>query len=175
MALKNKYLYPATIFLCVLQVSLLNSCKINYSLNGASIPPEAKTVSVAYFNNQASLAPPAYSQQFSEALRNQMASQTNLALAKSDADLQFEGSVISYTTAPIAIQSTDQAASNRLSISVKVKYSNRFDEKKNFEETFTRFADFPSSKSLASVETQLTEEVNKQLVQDIFNKAFNNW
>ncbi|MGQ0829734.1 MAG: LptE family protein [Bacteroidota bacterium] len=148
---------------------------MRYSFSGASIPPEAKTVSVQYFQNVASLAPPTLSQSFTEALRDKLSSQTRLALVTKGGDLDFEGSVTGYSTMPMAIQSTDQAALNRLTISVNVKYTCSFDEKKNFEQSFSRFADYSSTQSLTAVEDQLIRDINDQLVQDIINRALNNW
>lgn len=148
---------------------------MNYSFSGASIPPEAKTVSVIYFANNASLAPPTLSQTFTEALRDKLSTQTRLSLVNKGGDLNFEGSITGYSTNPIAIQSTDLAAMNRLTITVNVKYTCTFDEKKNFEQSFSRFFDYPSDQSLASVEDQLIRDINVQLVQDIFNRALNDW
>ena len=153
---------------------LLPSCKTHYSFSGASIPPEAKTVSVQYFHNNASLAPPTLSQTFTEALKDKLSSQTRLGLINKGGDLSFEGSITGYSTAPIAIQSTDQAALNRLTITISVKYFCSFDEKKNFEQSFTRYADYTSSQSLTTVEEELIHTINEQLVQDIFNSALNN-
>ncbi|MBI2271706.1 MAG: LptE family protein [Bacteroidetes bacterium] len=150
-------------------------CKMGYSLNGASIPPEAKTVSVLYFTNNTALAPPTLSQQFTEAMKDICATQTKLGLVNKGGDLSFEGYVSDYRVSPLAIQTNDQAALSRLTVSVQVKYINKFDEKKNFETTFTRFADFNSTLSLASQEPTLIPLINKQLTEDIFNKAFNNW
>ncbi|MBN8703915.1 MAG: LptE family protein [Bacteroidetes bacterium] len=157
---------------CIL---ILHSCKLKYSFSGATIPPEAKSISVKYFDNQAPLAGPMSSQLLTEALRDIIQTQTRLSLTDKNADLEFEGAITGYSTAPVAIQSNDQAALNRLTITINVKYINKFDESKNFESTFTRFADFQSNVSLAVVENQLIQEINTQLVQDIFNRAFNNW
>lgn len=165
----------AYIFLLFAATALLAACKVKYSLNGATIPIEAKTVSVAFFPNNTTLGSPSISQKFTEKLRDVVSTQTNLSLMKQNGDLQFEGSINDYNVAPVAIQSTDQAALNRLTISVLVKYSNKFDETKNFETTFTRFADYPASKVISSVEAELLTEINRQLTEDIFNKAFNNW
>ena len=127
---------PKTILLLFI-CTVISACKINYSFSGASIPIEAKTVSVKYFETVASLAPPSLSQSFSEALRDKISSQTRLTLVNSNGDLNFEGKIINYIATPQAIQSgTDQAALNRLSITVTVKYTCTFDEKKNFEEYF---------------------------------------
>jgi hypothetical protein len=151
------------------------ACKIHYGFNGATIPPEAKTVAVQYFQTTATLAPPTLSQAFTEALKDKMSSQTRLALVSKGADLNFEGSITAYSTNPIAIQSTDQAALNRLSISVNVKYTCSFDPKKNFEQTFSRYADYKSTESLNSVEEDLIRDINEQLTEDIYNRALNDW
>ena len=159
---------------CLLTFALFSGCKMHYGFSGATIPPEAKTVSVQYFQNDASLAPPTLSQSFTEALKDKM-SQTRLGLVSKGGDLGFEGSITGYMTAPIAIQSTDLAALNRLSITVNVKYTCSFDEKKNFEQSFTRFADYKSDQSISAVESELITQINEQLTQDIFNRALNDW
>ncbi len=152
-----------------------SSCKVRYSLNGATIPIEAKTISVGFFTNNTTLGTPVISQKFTEKLRDMVSTQTNLALMKQNGDLQFEGSIIDYNVAPVSIQSNDQAANNRLTITVTVKYTNKFDDSKNFEQNFTRFADFPANQAISSREDALLTEINRQLTEDIFNKAFNNW
>jgi hypothetical protein len=168
---KSTYLFC---FLAV-QLLLLTGCKIHYGFTGGTIPPEAKTVAVQYFQTTATLAPPTLSQLFTEALKDRMSSQTRLALVNKSGDLNFEGSITGYSTVPIVIQSSDQAALNRLTISVTVKYTCSFDEKKNFEQTFSRYADYPSSASLSSVEGDLIKDINEQLTLDIFNRALNDW
>ncbi len=161
--------------LCVIILTGLTSCKVKYSLSGATIPPEAKTISVGFFINNTTLGAPSLSQRFTEKMRDVVSSQTNLGLVRQNGDLQFEGSITDYNISPVAIQSTDLAGSNRLTISVNVKYSNKFDAGKSFEQTFTRFADYKSSESINSKEAELVTEIYRQLSEDIFNRAFNNW
>lgn len=156
-------------------ILFLLGCKANVSLSGASIPIEAKTISVGFFANNTSLGPPSLSQRFTERMRDMVSQQTQLALMPKDGDLQFEGYIADYAVSPVAIQSTDQASLNRLTISVKVVYFNKFDPAKNFDQTFTRYADFPSSQSLSAREAELVQEIYRQLTEDIFNRAFNNW
>jgi len=167
-----KYTIATLLVFCGL---LLSNCKPHFSLSGATIPVEAKTISVIYFTNNTTLGGPTLSQRFTEKLRDMVSSQTNLALVKQGGDLQFEGYISEYNVSPVAIQSTDQAAMNRLTMSVNVKYSNRFDPKMNFEQTFTRFTDYSSSQNLSAVESDLVTELNRQLTEDIFTRAFNNW
>jgi hypothetical protein len=161
--------------LILLFSALIFGCKVKYSLSGATIPIEAKTVSVSFFENKTTLGSPSISQKFTERLRDVVSTQTNLSLMKQNGDLHFEGSITDYNVAPVAIQSNDQAANNRLSITVLVKYNNKFDEGKNYEQTFTRFADFKANTSISSQEDALLTEINRQLTEDIFNRSFNNW
>lgn len=165
----------ACLFLSVCIVVLTPSCKINYSFSGASVSPDLKTVTINYFRNNAPLAKPTLVQSLNDALKDYFTSQTKLAVVQRDGDLVFDGTIISYLVAPVAIQSNDQAALNRLTIAVSVKHMNAKDPKQDFETTFTRFADFSSSQNLADVEDELIRQINDQLVQDIFNKALVNW
>lgn len=151
---------------------LLSACKISFT--GASISPDAKTISVAFFANNAPVVQPTLSQSFTEALRDIFISQTTLSLISSNGDLSFEGAITDYRISPVAIQA-DVASSNRLSITVNVIFTNQKDTTKDFEQNFTRFVDFPSSQNLTSIEGELIRQVNEQLVQDIFNKAVINW
>ncbi|HNP47402.1 MAG TPA: LptE family protein [Bacteroidia bacterium] len=151
------------------------SCKVNYSLSGASISPDVKTLTVKFFQKTAALGPASLSQTFTEALKDKFISQTNLSIVDREGDLTFEGSISNYTIQPLAIQANETAAKNRLSITVNVKFTNIKDEKQNFETGFTRYADFESSQNISSVEDQLIKEIDDQLVDDIFNKAVINW
>jgi outer membrane lipopolysaccharide assembly protein LptE/RlpB len=152
----------------------LHGCGV-YSFTGAAIAPEVKTVSVDFFPNRASTVQPALSQTFTEKLRDKFVSQTNLTMTTARGDLSFEGQITDYVTQPIAIQGNDQAALNRLTITVKVKFENAIDSKQNFESSFARYSDYDSRQPLSSVELDLINEICNQLVDDIFNKAVINW
>ena len=104
-----------------------------------------------------------------------VSSQTSLGLVSQNGDLQFEGNIADYNVSPVAIQSTDVAGLNRLTITVNVKYNNKFDASKNFEQSFTRFADYKSTENINDKEPELVQEIYRQLTEDVFNRAFNNW
>jgi|AntAceMinimDraft_16_1070373.scaffolds.fasta_scaffold15137_2 hypothetical protein len=170
--MRTKYILYFIIFNSL--IFLLQSCGI-YSFTGASIPPEVKTISIQYFSNNAPLVQPTLSQSFTDALKDKFTNQTNLTLVNRAGDLNIQGSVTNYSVSPVAIQSSDMAALNRLTISVSVKFTNNIDEKQNFETIFSRYADYSSSESLSSVEESLIKQINDELVEDIFNKSVVNW
>ncbi len=162
-------------FLIVLMVTMfLKGCGV-YSFTGASIAPEVKSVQVHHFPNEADLVNPTLSQEFTNALKEKLSSQTNLDVLDSDGDLVFEGAIRKYTTEPVAIQGDQTAALNRLSITVFVKFTNKVEPEQNYETTFTQYREYSSTESLAAVEDGLVEEINADLVDDIFNKAVVNW
>ena len=158
----------------VFSIVFLSSCGF-YSFTGASISPDVKTVSVQYFPNHAATIEPTLSQVFTERLKDYFLEQTNLSLETELSDLNFSGEIIKYEVKPIAIQANEQAAQNRLTIAVKVKFENTKDDSKNFEQKFFRYADYDSGQSLAEVEDVLIEQITNELAEDIFNKTVVNW
>ena len=159
---------------CLLLAVLCTRCGI-YSFSGASIPAEAKTVSVQYFPNQAQLINPLLSENFTTALRDAIMNQTSLDMVDSGGDLSFEGEIVDYRTTPVAITAGQTAALNRLTITVNVRFVNNFDESKNFETKFSNYVEYPSDQELNSVQESLTATIVEALVEDVFNKALVNW
>jgi hypothetical protein len=156
-------------------IAIFSGCKVNYSMTGASISPDVKTISIKYFTKTSALGPSSLSQSFTEKLKDKFLTQSKLSIVNGSADLTFEGSIISYVITPQAIQANETAALNRLSIAVNVKFTNLKDEKQNFETVFTHYADYLSSQNISSVEDDLISTINDQLVDDIFNRAMINW
>jgi len=162
------------LFLFVAGSVLLTACGI-YSFTGASIPTEAKTVSVQYFRNKAATVQATLSQVFTERLKDMFVEQTNLTLSENEGGLAFSGYISKYQIKPMAIKADETAGKNRLTIAVKVTYHNSFDAKSNFEQTFSRYRDYESLQNISDIESLLIEEITNELVEDIFNKAFVNW
>jgi hypothetical protein len=153
---------------------VFESCGV-YSMTGASIPPEAETVSVAFFPNKAQLVVGTLSPLFTEALQDEFLNQTNLELVERNGDLALEGEIIEYITSPVAIQGDQTAALNRLTISVNVRFVNRYEPDKDFEQKFSQFIEYESDTDLASIQDDLIETISGRLANDIFNKAVINW
>ena len=150
-------------------------CRMSVSLTGGTIDSRAKTVAINTFPNNASLVNPSLSQSFTTALKDKIQGQTPLTIVSRQGDYEIDGEIIAYTFSPVAIQGNETAAMNRLTITVRVRFTNKFDENQNFEQTFSRYADYASSRNLSSVESTLVTEINDALTDDIFNKAFVNW
>jgi hypothetical protein len=149
---------------------------MSYSFTGASISPDVKTVAVQYFNNNASFVVPTLSRTFTDALRDYFTSQTKLILVDRSGDLNVEGAITTYTIQPIAIQGNETAAMNRLTVGVTVKFTNKKNEKQNFEnKTFSAHQDYSSTQNISTVQDALLKLIDDELIQDIFNSTVVNW
>ena len=170
MILKTKLIF---LLLLVGSFVLFEACHV-YSFTGAAI--EGKTINIHFIDNQARNNVPALSATFTEKLRQRILSQTSLSQLNSEkTDYDLSGKITNYDVTVASISGNETSAANRLTISVFIEFKNILNEKSNFQQSFSRFADFSSNKNLQSIETQLISEISDQLVDDIFNKSFVNW
>ena len=169
-----RLLKKAYCLVVLLSCCLFSGC-VKYTFSGASIPAEAKTVSVQYFPNNAQLVNPLLSNALTNALNDMFVNQTTLQSVPQNGDLALEGEITGYSTSPIAITGNQTAAMNRLTVTVNVRFTNKYDESKDFEQRFSQYQDYPSGQDLSAVQDVLVEQIIEDLCQDIFNKAVVNW
>jgi hypothetical protein len=178
MELNRKYISGLAKHNFILFVSVaaavLYGCTVSYKFTGASTTG-LKTFSVVYFQNRAPLVQPGLSQNLTDALIDKCKAQTNLKYTTSLGDANFEGEISDYNTRPLTVAADAQAATNRFTISVKVKFTNSVNPDNSFEQTFSRYEDYNSNLDLSAVEKDLSDKIIEMLVEDIFNQAFVNW
>ncbi|HET6256264.1 MAG TPA: LptE family protein [Puia sp.] len=159
----------------------LASCKV-YSFKDTSIPPEVKSIHLAYIENRARLVNPALAPALNDALRqkinNQASRLSQIQTTDADYDITAWISDYSYSTSGVSGQ---QAATNRLTVTVHIVFKNNLDPtgKKvapaNFEADVSRNFDFLATTSITDAETQLLPSISSNLTDEIFNKLFSNW
>ncbi len=171
--MKIKYVWQYFILAALLGLSI-SGCKI-YRFRDVNIDPDIKTVKVNYIVNKARYKNPQLSPQLSEKLRQKINNQTSLTQVQGDdANIEISGFVSDYSVTTSGV-SNQQAASNRLNVSVHIQYKNRLDEKKSREEVVSRNFDFSSSLSLDQAEQQLNSTIIQNMTDEIFNRIFSNW
>ena len=110
-----------------------------------------------------------------EKLRQKINGQTRLTLVQADdAHYDISGYVSQYMLTTSGI-SNQQAATNRLVVTVHLIFKNRLDEKANFETDLSRNFDFNANLSLQQAETQKGDEIVRNMTDEIFNRIFSNW
>lgn len=159
----------------LLTVGLSVSCSsYSLSLAGASIPPEMKTVTVDFFENNAQIVNPILSQNFTEALKDRIRNQSRLSQVDQEGDAYFSGSVTGYAIGQAAVGGqNDQAQLNRLTITISVKYVDNINQDNSFEQSFSRYQDF--SGDVQTSEAAMNTAIINMLTEDIYNRAFANW
>lgn len=166
---------PVAIFLIAL---LLTSCwPKSISFRDGSMPAEWEKFYIKTLELTAANAPISYAPNLTEKLKDGIQNNSRLLLSSKaeDAQVSIEGVVNNYAVAPIALQPGDNAAKNRLTISVNFTIFISAPKEEKMVLTATRFADYDSNSDLAAVESELLDEINKQIVQDVINKLFSNW
>lgn len=148
---------------------------VKYSLSGASIPPDARTFSVAYFPNNATMVSPILSSTMTDALVDIFTRRTRLMQVDDEGDFAFEGEIVNYTSTTASVSSDDYALQNRLTITVKVRFTNALDESQSWNKTFSAYEDYDSSLLLTEVEGELIPQIVDKLATDIFMASASNW
>lgn len=162
--------------LSLLAIAVIGGCSIvNYSFSGTSIQPDVKTVTINYFDYKALKVNPNLSNDLTEALRDKFRKLTKLEQVDMDGDLELQGEVTGYEVRAAAVTANEVAAQNRLTVTVKLKFTNRKYPEDDFEKNFSAYSDYDSSNSLDAVESSLCQEIIDKLVEDMFNASVAQW
>ena len=153
---------------------IVHSCGI-YSFSGTSIQPDVKTVTINYFEYKALRINPSLSNELTEAIKDQFRRLTRLEEVDIEGDLEISGEITGYDVKAMAVTADEVAAQNRLTVNVKIYFTNRKYPEDDFEKSFSAYADYDSSNTLDAMESQLCEEIIEKLVEDIFNATVANW
>jgi len=165
----------AAAFALAVTMFIVQSCGI-YSFTGTSIQPDVKTVTINYFEYQALKVNPSLSNDLTMALQDKFLKLTKLEQVEMDGDIEITGAVTGYDVKATAITANEQAAMNRLTVTVKFSFTNRKYPEDDFpDKSFSAYADFNAMEPLDAVEASLCEEIIEQLCDDMFNATVANW
>ena len=161
------------LFLAVL--TILSSCKISYSFSGTSIQPDVNTITINYIEYRALRVNPSLSNELTEAIRNQFRRMTRLEQVEQDGDMELSGEITGYDVSTAAVTADEVAARNKLTVTVKISFSDKKHSEEDFDKSFSAYAEYDSSNTLDAVEGALCQEIIEKLVEDIFNAAVAQW
>lgn len=165
-----------TILLCLLMALVATACSISYKFNGASIDyTKIKSISIKDFPNQAALVYPQLSQEFTEALKDIYVRQTRLEMVNDNGDLDLEGEITGYELTPMAVKEDAWSSQTKLTVTIRVRYSNRVNPDEDFEQTFSAYREFDSTRMLQDVQGELCTEIIEELTDQIYNATVANW
>lgn len=164
------------LLLTALLILTLSSCKISYKFNGASIDyAKTRSISIADFPNTAELVHPPLSQEFSEKLRDVYTKQTRLQILKKGGDMHLEGEITGYQLTPMAISTDTYASETKLTITIKVRFSNNKNPTDDFEKTYSAYQTFDSNVMLNIVQDELLKTMIDEITDNIYNDTVAKW
>jgi len=150
------------------------SCGI-YSFTGTNIQSDVKTISIPFVEYKALRVNPSLSNDLTEALQDKFRKLTSLEQVDEDGDLELLCEVTGYDMKPQAVTANEVAAQNRLTVTVKIEFTNRKYPEDDVSQSFSAYEDYDSSNSLDAVEAGLCESIIEKLVEDIFNATVAQW
>ena len=165
----------AKFILAALAALVVSSCGI-YSFSGTSIQPDVNTVTINFFEYKAVKVNPTLSNDLTEALKTKFRQMTRLEQVEMDGDLELSGEVTGYSVSMGSVTADEIAASNKLTITVKVSFTTRKHPEDDFtDQSFSGYSEYDSTQSLDAVEATLTAEIVEKIVEDIFNASVAQW
>lgn len=164
------------IMLPIAVVLLLPSCVISYKFNGASIDySTTKTISIADFPNVASLVYAPLSNNLSDGIRDLFQRQTRLEQVRRGGNLEIEGEITGYALTPMAVSADSYASETKLTITVKVRFTNNVAPEESFEKTYTAYQTFDASQMLTDVQDDLCNTMIAEIADQIYNDTVAKW
>ncbi|MCQ2328315.1 MAG: LPS assembly lipoprotein LptE [Paludibacteraceae bacterium] len=155
---------------------LMPGCAISYKFNGASIDySTTHSISIADFPNMAALVYPPLSNDLSEGIRDLFARQTRLEILRKNGDLELEGEITGYDIAQMAIAADSYASETKLTITVRVRFTNNKTPEESFEKTYTAFQTFDANKLLTDVQDELCATMITEIAENIYNDTVAKW
>lgn len=152
----------------------LSGCGI-YSFTGTSIQADVKTITIPYVEYKALRVNPSLSNLLTEALQDKFRKLTRLEQVEMDGDLELVCEVTGYDVKATAVTANEQASQNRLTVTVKVQFTNKKYPEDDVDKTFSAYEDFDATQSLDAVEAGLCDTIVEKLVEDIFNATVAQW
>ena len=172
----NKLLNIRLLFTAIIIALGTQACSISYKFNGAALDYTVyKTVQVSNFPIRAALVYPPLQQTFETELADYITRNTRLKTVDSSGDIQLEGEITGYALSPQAVTEDAYASKTRLTVTVRVKYTDNKNDKNNIDQSFSSYRDFDSSEMLTDVQDELCQQIAKELVDLIFNATLGNW
>jgi outer membrane lipopolysaccharide assembly protein LptE/RlpB len=166
-------------FLYIAMLAFFTSCwpeSFSFRDTGG-MPVEWTSFTIQNLENSAPNCPLSFAPLLTEKLKDGVQNNTRLVLSTQQGagEVNIEGGITAYQVQPVAIQGSDNASSNRLTMTIALKIKIKAPKEEEWQMVSTRFADFAATSNLADVEQKLFTEISEQMVQDLINKLYSNW
>ena len=115
------------------------------------------------------------SNQLSEGIRDIYIRQTRLQVNRRGGDLELEGEITGYDLTPMAISADSYSAETKLTLTVKVRFTNNVNPEESFDKSYSAFQTFDSSRMLSDVQDELCTIMVQEIAENIYNETVAKW
>lgn len=155
------------VYSCRISMGLAPISSIDYS--------KVKTISIADFQNRAEYVHAPLATEFNQKLKDMFIQQTRLNLVNSGGDLEIDGEITGYNQYNESVDASGYSSKVKVTLTVNVRYVNNTNHEEDFEQQFSAFQTYDSSKLLTEVQDQLITLMVKDIAEQIFNATVANW
>jgi hypothetical protein len=170
--------YPLSIirYPLIAALLLLSSCTISYKFNGASIDyAKIKTITVSDFTNNAALVYAPLGVNLTDGIKDLYQRQTRLEQVRRGGNLELEGEITGYALTPMAVSADSYASETKLTITVKIRFTNNIAPEESFEKTYSAYQTFDASQMLTDVQDELCNTMIAEIADQIYNDTVAKW
>ena len=170
--------YPLSIirYPLIAALLLLSSCTISYKFNGASIDyAKIKTITVSDFTNNAALVYAPLAVNLTDGIKDLYQRQTRLEQVRRGGNLELEGEITGYALTPMAVSADSYASETKLTITVKIRFTNNIAPEESFEKTYSAYQTFDASQMLTDVQDELCNTMIAESADQIYNDTVAKW
>ena len=174
--MQQRHTLSSRILMLIAIILLCNACTISYKFNGASIDySKVKTISVADFTNNAALVYPTLAVNLTDGIKDLYQRQTRLEQVRRGGNLELEGEITGYQLTPMAVSADSYAAETKLTITIKVRFTNNVAPEESFEKTYSAYQTFDASQMLSDVQDELCSTMITEIAEQIYNDTVAKW
>lgn len=174
--MQQRHTLSSRILMLIAIILLCNACTISYKFNGASIDySKVKTIFVADFTNNAALVYPPLAVNLTDGIKDLYQRQTRLEQVRRGGNLELEGEITGYQLTPMAVSADSYAAETKLTITIKVRFTNNVAPEESFEKTYSAYQTFDASQMLSDVQDELCSTMITEIAEQIYNDTVAKW
>jgi hypothetical protein len=165
----NKY-----ILIGIFPLIVFTAC--SYSFTGASVPPHLETVAIPLFKDRSGSAEPNLDNVFTNELIDKFINDNTLSIIdKANADALLECTITSLRDTPEAVSGeTEKASLRRITIKVKVKYTDLVMKETIFNKDFSNYATYDADNFSEERPVAIENAINL-ITEDILLGVVSNW
>ena len=175
MAWNKKFVHGAWL---ISMAMVVLACKVSLGLAPISSIDYDKvhTMQIVDFQNHADYVYGPLATTLNDQMKDLFMRQTRLSLVNNGGDIVIEGEITGYNQFNEAIDASGYSSKVRLTLTVKVSYTNNTNHEEDFEDrTFTAFQTYDATQLLTAVQDQLIAVMVKDISEQIFNSTVANW